>query len=839
MSPASGMPVWCNNVLTILRSKLVRILKPTWQALAAMAALLMASMAHAGFYGNAVSANYVWPNVNAALYASGSVNAGTAVEFPKVGTANIVVDFSDTGFRVTFPSGWTFGTITPRTFDGMVITDAGATMPDFTGATVANSNIPGFSGGALSFDADHVYVNLLALSAIPAGGFVEVAVQFKSAPPPATPPGNAVEYFNATMGHYFITAFPEEAAALDAGRIAGWARTGYTFPVDTSAVGAAQPVCRFFSATFAPKSSHFYTPYAAECAAVKAGAVWSYEAIAFYLSVPDGVGNCPAGATPIYRFYNNGTTNAPNHRYTSDPLVVRMMKAQGWTPEGNGNTGVFACGPAVPASKSSLAVKVEFNPALRFLNTGDGASIIARTATTITFGKVVALNAGDVFVVPEIGAWRAIAVQRSANQTVVTVEEPTLEELFTELDIAGTADIDDTPELGVGVVATTNRKGLETETETTFVRTTNAAGDKGRKFVAKLQAQCGSNPQNKMRLIEFTGEIYGLQNINFNMKMPGSSVFGPLTYKVTAGAYIGCKVSLPLGSPLKLIDVPIASTAGFLRIQLIAQARLETNIAPVLQIIELEAAGNIPTTTSAPALNMTNQSLASTLLQGASVGNTFNATLIGELDVSTKLVVPLVGTLLGGAGVKTGPALDVTAKAVAKPAGADVDICAELKWPSELYLQYRTGRTVTSKSLFQTDYPVKLPDSWKQCPGNAPTGDWRFTTRACKPDPTNGPACNTYCNDTVDFTLSANADKSKIDQFFPVGSSDLYLSLKPQGPVRNYLGSTQAGGVVQVETMQFATDYKSAAWVVSAIYPSGDAVCSVQQSGDAVLTLPR
>lgn len=818
----------------------MRNLKPTWQTLAAMVALLMASVAHAGFYGNAVTANYVWPNVNAVIYASGSAIAGTAVEFPKVGTANIVVDVSDTGFRITFPSGWTFGTVTPRSFDGMVITDAGGTTPDITGVTVANSNIPGFTAGAVSFDADHVYVNLLALSSIPAGGFVDVTVQFKSAPPAATLPGLAVEYFNATMGHYFITAFPEEAAALDAGKIAGWARTGYTFPVDTSAAGAAQPVCRFFSATFAPKSSHFYTPYAAECAAVKAGSVWSYEAIAFYLSVPDGAGNCPAGATPIYRFYNNGTTNAPNHRYTSDPLVVRMMKAQGWTPEGNGNTGVFACGPAAPVSKSTLTVKIEFNPALRFLNTADGSSITARTATTITFGKAVAITAGDVFVVPEIGAWHAVSVQRNANQTVVTVEEPTLEELFTELDISGVVDIDDTPEIGAGAAALSSRKGLETATEVTFVKTTDAAGNKGRKFVAKLQAQCTSNPQNKMRLIDFTGEIYGLQNIKFNMKTPGSSVFGPLTYKVTAGAYIGCKLSLPLGSPLKLLDVPIASTAGFVRIQLIAQARLETNIAPVLQIIELQAAGNIPTTTSAPVLNMTNQSLASTLLQGAGIGATFNATLIGEIDASTKLVVPLMGTLLGGAGVKTGPALDVTATAVAKASGADVDICAELKWPSELYLQYRAGRAVTYKSLFQTDYPVKLPDSWKQCAGgNAPTGDWRFTTKVCKPDPTNPPTCNIFCNDTINFTLSANADKSKIDIFYPVGTSDLYLSLKPQGPARNYLGSTEAGGVVQVQSMQFATDYKTAAWLVSAIYPSADGLCAVQQSGDALLTLPR
>ena len=165
---------------------------------------------------------------------------------------------------------------------------------------------------------------------------------------------NAVEYFNAALGHYFVTASPDEAAMLDAGTISGWARTGYAFSVGADASGGELPVCRFFSAAFAPKSSHFYTPYDDECALLKAGATWTYESIAFYLTLPSSSGTCPADATSIYRLYNNGATGAPNHRYTAVRSVFDAMQAQGWIAEGHGATGVFACGPPPPRGESAV-----------------------------------------------------------------------------------------------------------------------------------------------------------------------------------------------------------------------------------------------------------------------------------------------------------------------------------------------------------------------------------------------------------------------------------------------------------------------------------------------------
>jgi uncharacterized delta-60 repeat protein len=159
----------------------------------------------------------------------------------------------------------------------------------------------------------------------------------------------AVEYYHAGFNHYFISAAPYEIAGLDT-YSTDWARTGRTFKVWTDGDATVNPVCRFFSdQSFAPKSSHFFTPYPAECASVQAGGVWLFEGTAFYLGLPvgaAGTGTCPNGSEPLYRLYNNGQGGAPNHRYTSDPAIVDQMIAQGWIFEGEAQTRIFACIPS-------------------------------------------------------------------------------------------------------------------------------------------------------------------------------------------------------------------------------------------------------------------------------------------------------------------------------------------------------------------------------------------------------------------------------------------------------------------------------------------------------------
>jgi len=167
-------------------------------------------------------------------------------------------------------------------------------------------------------------------------------VQFVDPPDRAT----VIEYYHDVFDHFFITTLPDEVAALDGGYFQGWGRTGQTFQVHPlDQLSGSAPVCRFFSGqTFAPKSSHFFTPLATECAAVKQNPDWIFEGLVFGLDLPASDGSCTAGGqTPLYRLYNNGQGGAPNHRYLTDEGVFyAMIGSDGWIPEGFG-VGVIGC----------------------------------------------------------------------------------------------------------------------------------------------------------------------------------------------------------------------------------------------------------------------------------------------------------------------------------------------------------------------------------------------------------------------------------------------------------------------------------------------------------------
>jgi hypothetical protein len=167
-----------------------------------------------------------------------------------------------------------------------------------------------------------------------------------STPPPPQQTINIIEYYHAEWDHYFMTGIPDEIQKLDAGVFAGWARTGKSFKALPLSSANSEVVCRFFSTSFAPKSSHFYTPFPNECNIVKQNSDWQFEGNVFNIAVPDVNGVCPAGTIPVYRLYNNGQGAAPNHRYTTDLTVRQQMIDAGWIPEGYGPIGVIMCAPA-------------------------------------------------------------------------------------------------------------------------------------------------------------------------------------------------------------------------------------------------------------------------------------------------------------------------------------------------------------------------------------------------------------------------------------------------------------------------------------------------------------
>jgi hypothetical protein len=220
----------------------------------------------------------------------------------------------------------------------------------------------------------------------------------------------AVEYYYADWDHYFVTSLPSEIAVLDGGAFGGvWKRTGHSFPVWSQAVGQALPTCRFFSTTFAPKSSHFYTPISSECEKLKANPNWQYEAVAFYLQLPaSDSGACPSGTTTLYRLYNNGMGGAPNHRYTTDAATFTQMQAKGWIFEGDARTGAFACVPAVGNTSTTKGVwtgATNFNEGAFALLLEDGRYefVYMKPGTSDDIDVVLgtASTSGNAFVSPD------------------------------------------------------------------------------------------------------------------------------------------------------------------------------------------------------------------------------------------------------------------------------------------------------------------------------------------------------------------------------------------------------------------------------------------------------
>ncbi len=163
-----------------------------------------------------------------------------------------------------------------------------------------------------------------------------------SGPPPTI---NLIEYHHAAWDHYFITAIADEITKLDNGTFVGWARTGLQFKAFPTGTAGSSAVRRFFSTAFTPRSSHFYTPFASECATVTANPDWQFEGQVFNIPTPATDGSCAGATMPVYRLYNNGQGAAPNHRYTTDLSVRSQMMSQGWVPEGYGSVRVIMCAP--------------------------------------------------------------------------------------------------------------------------------------------------------------------------------------------------------------------------------------------------------------------------------------------------------------------------------------------------------------------------------------------------------------------------------------------------------------------------------------------------------------
>ena len=174
-----------------------------------------------------------------------------------------------------------------------------------------------------------------------ANGVTYIAVI--AAPAAAPTRKTVVEFYNATLDHYFISALDADINALDSGQFKGWQRTGLTFDAYLTPAPGSSPVCRFYLPP-ASGDSHFYSASPAECNDVKTKfPQFAYEADdVFHIALPDvATGACPAGTKTVYRLWNNRVDS--NHRYTTDSAVKAQMIARGYVAEGYGPDAAIMC----------------------------------------------------------------------------------------------------------------------------------------------------------------------------------------------------------------------------------------------------------------------------------------------------------------------------------------------------------------------------------------------------------------------------------------------------------------------------------------------------------------
>jgi len=226
-----------------------------------------------------------------------------------------------------------------------------------------------------------------------------------------------VEYHNAGLEHYFITAEAAEIAILDGGAFGGaWRRTGSSFTA-WEVAGAPEgtvPVCRFFGTdryradgTRIGANSHFYTADPAECEYVRSAwqsvandgvsyPAWTFERYEFAVRLPVG-GACPAGTQPLYRTYNNAARGDPNHRYSSDPSALQAMA--GWVFE-----GLVMCLPAASSAPVDIRGEIrgctspECQPATQVGSGMELVELVVELGNASAVPTTVTIPAGFVFV---------------------------------------------------------------------------------------------------------------------------------------------------------------------------------------------------------------------------------------------------------------------------------------------------------------------------------------------------------------------------------------------------------------------------------------------------------
>ena len=147
------------------------------------------------------------------------------------------------------------------------------------------------------------------------------------------PPAGAttvVEYYRSDLDHYYLSADPNEIAAIDSSLVSTNRRTGLYFFAWVDAASAppgAQPVCKFYGSPAVFIDSYYFTADPGACQYIIGHSpAWSLvNPAAFWVLPTDALGHCGAGTVAVFRFDNNRQDF--NQRHTID-LSVTPRHAQ-------------------------------------------------------------------------------------------------------------------------------------------------------------------------------------------------------------------------------------------------------------------------------------------------------------------------------------------------------------------------------------------------------------------------------------------------------------------------------------------------------------------------------
>ncbi len=155
--------------------------------------------------------------------------------------------------------------------------------------------------------------------------------------PPGDSRGTFVEFHHPGLDHYFYTADEAEIAAIEAGRVGTWQRTGGTFVAYTR-LGYVydrpqQAGYRFTGTPDIGPSTHVFTVDREECFTLAQDPRWLFEGLPLAASPLARDGTCAVpGEVPLHRVWK--PFGVSNHRFTTRTAVVESMVARGWVAEG-------------------------------------------------------------------------------------------------------------------------------------------------------------------------------------------------------------------------------------------------------------------------------------------------------------------------------------------------------------------------------------------------------------------------------------------------------------------------------------------------------------------------